>query len=106
MILRVRTCGAISVLIFMLVTVARAAMDEANSSIVIHWNRATLQGIRDAKLGAPMVARSLTIVHTCNQFVRLILILFRTVLCRTEELRREEIVRNFTRRSRDLNPRA
>src|SRR6266567_3359766 len=30
-----------------------------------HWNSATLQGIRDAKLGAPMVARALAIVHTC-----------------------------------------
>ncbi len=29
------------------------------------WNSATLQGIRDAKLGAPVVARALAIVHTC-----------------------------------------
>src|SRR5438477_6843724 len=29
------------------------------------WNSATLQGVRDAKLGAPMVARALAIVHTC-----------------------------------------
>src|SRR5882672_4069840 len=32
---------------------------------VIRWNSATLQGIRDAKLGAPVVARALAIVHTC-----------------------------------------
>jgi hypothetical protein len=31
----------------------------------IPWNSATLQGIRDAKLGAPVVARALAIVHTC-----------------------------------------
>lgn len=31
----------------------------------IEWNSATLQGIRDAKLGAPVVARALAIVQTC-----------------------------------------
>jgi hypothetical protein len=31
----------------------------------IQWNSAALQGIRDAKLGAPVVARALAIVHTC-----------------------------------------
>jgi PAP2 superfamily len=34
-------------------------------NIAIEWNSATLQGIRDAKLGAPVVARALAIVHTC-----------------------------------------
>ncbi len=29
------------------------------------WNSAAQQGIRDAKLGAPVVARALAIVHTC-----------------------------------------
>jgi hypothetical protein len=33
--------------------------------VVILWNQAALQGVRDAKLGAPMVARALAIVHTC-----------------------------------------
>jgi hypothetical protein len=32
---------------------------------VIPWNNAALQGIRDAKMGAPMAARALAIVHTC-----------------------------------------
>jgi hypothetical protein len=35
------------------------------SSVVIQWNNASLQGIRDAKLGAPVVARALAIIHTC-----------------------------------------
>jgi hypothetical protein len=39
------------------------APDEANS--VIQWNNAALQGVRDSKLGPPMVARALAIVHTC-----------------------------------------
>ncbi len=32
---------------------------------VIHWNQAARQGVRDSKLGPPMVARALAIVHTC-----------------------------------------
>jgi hypothetical protein len=32
---------------------------------VLQWESAALQGIRDAKLGAPVVARALAIVHTC-----------------------------------------
>jgi hypothetical protein len=34
-------------------------------SIVIQWNNAALQGVRDSKIGPPMVARALAIVHTC-----------------------------------------
>ncbi|HEY8671270.1 MAG TPA: hypothetical protein VIL63_10560, partial [Terriglobales bacterium] len=34
-------------------------------NVVIQWNNAALQGVRDAKLGAPMVARALAVVHTC-----------------------------------------
>src|ERR1700687_1908705 len=33
--------------------------------IVIQWNDAALQGVRDSKLGPPMVARALFIVHNC-----------------------------------------
>ena len=41
---------------------ARSA-EPANAAV--QWNTAALQGIRDAKLGAPVVARALAIVHTC-----------------------------------------
>src|ERR1700704_2878435 len=34
-------------------------------NVVIQWNNAALQGVRDSKLGPAMVARSLAIVHTC-----------------------------------------
>src|ERR1700704_3066327 len=34
-------------------------------NVVIQWNNAALQGVRDAKLGPPMVARALFIVHNC-----------------------------------------
>jgi hypothetical protein len=42
---------------------ARAVPQDSNS--VLRWNSAALQGIRDARLGAPVVARALAIVHTC-----------------------------------------
>ena len=41
------------------------AIRDAAPSIVIQWNNAALQGVRDSKLGPPMVARALAIVHTC-----------------------------------------
>jgi hypothetical protein len=32
---------------------------------LVQWDQAALQGVRDAKLGTPIVARALAIVHTC-----------------------------------------
>jgi len=37
----------------------------SGDSVVLLWNAAALQGVRDSKLGPPMVARSLAIIHTC-----------------------------------------
>jgi uncharacterized protein DUF6851/vanadium-dependent haloperoxidase-like protein len=37
----------------------------AADGVVLQWNNAVLQGIRDSRLGPPMVARALAIVHTC-----------------------------------------
>jgi hypothetical protein len=37
----------------------------SSENATIQWDFAALQGIRDAKLGAPVVARALAIVHTC-----------------------------------------
>jgi hypothetical protein len=42
---------------------AAGAQEEAN--VAIQWNQAALQGVRDSKLGPPMVSRALAIVHTC-----------------------------------------
>jgi hypothetical protein len=33
--------------------------------VVLRWNAAVLQGVRDSRLGPPMVARALSIAHTC-----------------------------------------
>lgn len=38
---------------------------QATPNVVIQWNNAALQGVRDSKIGPPMVARALAIVHTC-----------------------------------------
>jgi len=40
------------------------AKPKADESVVLRWNSAALQGVRDSKLGPPMVARALAIVHT------------------------------------------
>lgn len=40
------------------------AQDPA-SNVVIQWNQVALQGVRDSKLGPPMLARALAIVRTC-----------------------------------------
>ncbi|SRR5579884_3843373 len=34
-------------------------------NVALQWNSAALQGVRDSKIGPPMVARALAIVHTC-----------------------------------------
>ena len=41
------------------------AATSAEPNAAKHWNSAALQGIRDAKLGAPVVARALAIDDTC-----------------------------------------
>src|SRR5579864_9201464 len=41
------------------------ATTQHRPSTALQWNSTALQGIRDAKLGAPMVARALAVVHTC-----------------------------------------
>ena len=42
-----------------------AAAARPRDSVVLAWNEAFLQGVRDSKLGPPMVARALAIAHTC-----------------------------------------
>src|SRR5713226_2263625 len=44
---------------------AALSEDDLTPNVVIQWNNAALQGVRDSKLGPPMVARALAIVHTC-----------------------------------------
>jgi hypothetical protein len=43
---------------------ARASRCPKGPNVVLRWNDAVLQGVRDSRLGPPMVARALAIVHT------------------------------------------
>ena len=47
------------------VTSCAGSLASRGVGIVGRWNSVAVQGIRDAKLGAPVVARALAIVHTC-----------------------------------------
>jgi hypothetical protein len=49
----------------LLATASVQVMAQSSPTIVVQWNNAALQGVRDSKLGPPMVARALAIVHTC-----------------------------------------
>jgi hypothetical protein len=46
-------------------TAVRALTVRAADSAVVRWNSALLQGVRDSRLGPPMVARALAIAHAC-----------------------------------------
>jgi hypothetical protein len=49
----------------LIVPVTALAIASGPPQVPARWDSAALQGIRDAKLGAPVVARALAIVHTC-----------------------------------------
>jgi hypothetical protein len=59
-------CRPRYVLACLIVALSPSHVAVAENLGTVHlWNTAALQGIRDAKLGAPMVARAVAIVHTC-----------------------------------------
>jgi len=43
----------------------RRRVVEPGGSIVLRWNNALLQGVRDSRIGPPMVSRALAVAHTC-----------------------------------------
>jgi hypothetical protein len=55
--------GSVLSLVSIPFTIHLATKVEPNISV--QWSSATLQGIRDAKLSTPVMARALGIVHTC-----------------------------------------
>src|SRR5438445_11115012 len=65
--LRLRISGFALVLVVSVVLFPATARSEndVTPNVVIQWNNAALQGVRDSKIGPPMVARALAIVHTC-----------------------------------------
>jgi hypothetical protein len=61
---RMRGLLIVAVVSYLLPSSANA-VSPFQPNVVIQWDNAALQGVRDAKLGAPVVARALAIVHTC-----------------------------------------
>src|SRR5437588_7432884 len=51
--------------VFALLVVCAVPAFTQSPTIVVQWNNAALQGVRDSKIGPPMVARALFIVHNC-----------------------------------------
>jgi hypothetical protein len=63
-----RLAGAGSLLLYAPAARAATAPPAAHlapDNVVLRWNAAALQGVRESRLGPPMVARALAIVHTC-----------------------------------------
>ena len=42
-----------------------AAAKTERGNVLLRWNNAFLQGVRESKLGPPMVSRALAVAHTC-----------------------------------------
>src|SRR2546427_8140070 len=61
---RFRLPNAVAVALAILSICAIPALPQS-PNVVVQWNDAALQGVRDSKLGPPMVARALFIVHNC-----------------------------------------
>ena len=59
------TKAILSFVVAVFVIAAMPATAQTSTNVVVQWNDAALQGVRDSKLGPPMVARALAIVHTC-----------------------------------------
>ena len=61
---RFRLPNAVAVALAILSICAIPALPQS-PNVVVQWNNAALQGVRDSKIGPPMVARALFIVHNC-----------------------------------------
>jgi hypothetical protein len=62
--------SAVLTLLFPLGELHNVVVPPAGPGLVISWNSASLHDIRNAKLGAPVVARALAIVNTCTYDTR------------------------------------
>ncbi len=58
-------CNCIFFVVLCCLPVCAAESAASTPSVVVQWNNAALQGVRDAKPGPPIVARALAIIHTC-----------------------------------------
>jgi PAP2 superfamily len=56
---------SLTIVAFLIWPVGVMGQASANDNVVVQWNAAALQGVRDSRIGPPMVARALAIAHTC-----------------------------------------
>jgi hypothetical protein len=59
------TLGPLIILFWLLAGSSVETLAQTNPNIVVQWDDAALQGVRDSKIGPPMVARALAMIHTC-----------------------------------------
>ena len=57
--------GGLALLAPRVAAAAARAGAASTANVVVGWNEALLQGVRESKLGPPMVARALAVAHTC-----------------------------------------
>ena len=59
------TARALLLIVVVLLQAVFVSAEAPRPNVIIQWNQAALQAVRDGSLGPPMVARALAIVHTC-----------------------------------------
>jgi hypothetical protein len=65
MIVRLKVLRLVAGLGFALLVNGLGAVAHADDTVIVKWNEAALQAIRETRPGPPMVARMLAITHTC-----------------------------------------
>jgi len=66
--LKAAGAGSVALLVPGLATASASTRSRAAAkapNVVLEWNNALLQAVRESKLGPPMVARALAVAHTC-----------------------------------------
>ena len=63
--LQTASVGGLALLVPSAALARTARSAKLAENVVLRWNDALLQGVRDSKLGPPMVSRALAIIHTC-----------------------------------------
>jgi hypothetical protein len=65
MVVKLKALRLVAGLGFALLVSGLGAVVHADDTVIVKWNEAALQAIRDTRPGPPMVARMLAITHTC-----------------------------------------
>lgn len=63
--MRIQKCLSLFIIVFALLCSEIYAAGRDEQTIIVEWNRVALEAVRHSTLGPPMVARALSIFHTC-----------------------------------------